>query len=186
MSDKEKSAEKKEKKQKTAMEVAAAYLANRMRTVAEMRQHLRDKEYSDSEINECVNDLIGLKYLDDYAYALRYYEYNSSKHRGSKRAMRELEEKGVDKQTINFALEDYKYESGIDEYTMALEIARKEVFITSDECGPGADIDKIEMKEVDDKLVAKVARKLESRGFANDDIYRVMSEMRRWDKEEYN
>ena len=168
MSDKEKSAEKKEKKQKSAMEVAAAYLANRMRTVAEMRQHLRDKEYSDSEIDECVNDLIGLKYLDDYAYALRYYEYNSAKHRGSKRAMRELEEKGVDKQTIKFALEDYKYESGIDEYTMALEIARKEVFITSD------------------KLVAKVARKLESRGFANDDIYRVMSEMRRWDKEEYN
>ena len=166
--DKEKSAEKKEKKQKSAMEVAAAYLANRMRTVAEMRQHLRDKEYSDSEIDECVNDLIGLKYLDDYAYALRYYEYNSAKHRGSKRAMRELEEKGVDKQTIKFALEDYKYESGIDEYTMALEIARKEVFITSD------------------KLVAKVARKLESRGFANDDIYRVMSEMRRWDKEEYN
>ena len=147
------------------MEVAAQYLANRMRTIAEMRQHLKDKEFSEAEINETVNDLIGLRYLDDYAYALRYYEYNTAKHRGSKRAMRELEEKGVDKETIKFALEDYIYESKVDEFRMALEIAAKEA----------------EEKEIDDKLIAKVARKLDSRGYAQGDIIKVMSEMRRWD-----
>ena len=164
------------------MEVAAAYLANRMRTVAEMRKHLCDKDFSESEINETINDLIGLKYLDDYAYALRYYEYNTAKHRGSWRAMRELEEKGVDKQTIKFALEDYLYENKVDEYKMALEIARKSVFVTSDRF----DDDSLEMKAVDDKMIAKVARKLESSGFKKDDIYRVLDEMRRWDTSQMN
>lgn len=162
---------------KSAMDVATAYLANRMRTVAEMRQHLEDKEFSDSEITEALNDLIGLRYLDDYAYAFRYYEYNSSKHRGSRRAMRELEEKGVDRETIKFALEDYLYESGIDEYAMALEIARKEVYATSDDFGEGADTEKMEKKTVDDKLRARVARKLESRGFANADIIKVLRDI---------
>ena len=163
MTDKNKNKENKLKK--SAMEVAAAYLANRMRTVAEMRQHLKDKDFSEKEIDETVGDLIGLRYLDDYAYALRYYEYNTAKHRGSKRAMRELEEKGVDKETIKFALEDYLYEAKVDEYKMALEIAAKEA----------------EEKEIDDKLIAKVARKLDSRGYAQGDIIKVMSEMRRWD-----
>lgn len=163
MTDKEKKKENKPKK--TAMEVAAQYLANRMRTIAEMRQHLKDKEFSEAEIDETVNDLIGLRYLDDYAYAMRYYEYNTAKHRGSKRAMRELEEKGIDKETIKFALEDYIYETKVDEFKMALEIAAKEA----------------EEKEIDDKLIAKVARKLDSRGYAQSDIIKVMSEMRRWD-----
>lgn len=168
MSDTDKKKENKPKK--TALEVAAQYLANRMRTVAEMRQHLKDKEFPESEIDEAVGDLIGLRYLDDYAYALRYYEYNTAKHRGSKRAMRELEEKGVDKETIKFALEDYLYEAKIDEYKMALEIAAKEA----------------EEKEIDDKLIAKVARKLDGRGYAQGDIIKVMNEMRRWDNSKLN
>lgn len=163
MTDTEK--KKENKPRKTAMEVAAQYLANRMRTIAEMRQHLKDKEFSEAEIAETVNDLIGLRYLDDYAYAMRYYEYNTAKHRGSKRAIRELEEKGIDKETIKFALEDYIYEAKVDEFKMALEIAEKEA----------------EEKEIDDKLIAKVARKLDSRGYAQGDIIKVMSEMRRWD-----
>lgn len=177
MADKEKN-----KSKKTAMEVAASYLANRMRTVEEMRKHLREKEFSEKEVEETLNDLIGLKYLDDYAYAVRYYEYNTEKHRGSFRAMRELEEKGVDKQTVKFALEDYLYEHKVDEYEIALEVARKEVFIADDNLDePG-----IVVKTVDEKMSAKVARKLEARGFKRDDIYRVLDEMRRWDSSRLN
>lgn len=168
MTDTEKKKENKPKK--TAMDVAAAYLATRMRTVAEVRQHLKDKEFSEKEIDETITDLIGLRYLDDYAYAIRYYEYNTAKHRGSRRAMRELEQKGVDKETIKFALEDYLYDSKVDEYKMALEIAAGEA----------------EEKAVDDKLIAKVARKLDSRGYAQGDIIKVMSEMRRWDNSKLN
>lgn len=153
------------KSSKTAMEVASAYLANRMRTVWEVRKHLTEKEFGTEEIEETVADLIGLRYLDDYNYAKIYYERNTEKRRGSLRAMRELEEKGVDKQTIKFALEDYLYEAHINEYEMALDIAQR---VAQD------------AKEIDDKLVAKVARKLEGAGYNRGDIFKVLEEMRRW------
>lgn len=151
------------------MEAAASYLADRMRTIAELRKYLGNRDYTDKEIDETVSELIGLRYLDDYQYALRYYEYNYEKKRGMKRAARELAEKGVDRETIRNAGEDFIYENSIDEYEMALELARKEL-----------------VREVDDRLVARVARKLESRGFANDVIIRVLEQMRRWDREDYN
>ncbi|MCQ2567211.1 MAG: recombination regulator RecX [Mogibacterium sp.] len=157
------------KKKKTAMEAAASYLADRMRTIAELRKYLGNRDYTNKEIDETVSELIGLRYLDDYQYALRYYEYNYEKKRGMKRAARELAEKGVDRETIRNAGEDFIYENSIDEYEMALELARKEL-----------------VREVDDRLVARVARKLESRGFANDVIIRVLEQMRRWDREDYN
>ena len=114
------------------METAAAYLANRMRTVYELRKHLRDKEYSPEEIDEAVEELIGLNYLDDYQYALRYYEYNREKKRGTLRAEKELAEKGVDREIIRNAKEDFLFEQKVDEYEDALAIARKEVFVPSD------------------------------------------------------
>lgn len=185
---------KENKNSKTAIEVAALYLANRMRTVKEMRDHLYVKGFSETEVNEAVNDLIGLRYLDDYDYARRYYEYNASKHRGSRRAMLELEQKGVDKETIKFALEDFMYESDVDEYRMALEIARREVRMANNEIeadgyvGSTDDIEPSELKigSITELFIAKVARKLDAKGFSSDIIYKVMNDMRRWDDEEYN
>ena len=156
------------------MEVAAAYLANRMRTAFEVRKHLKDKEYPADEIEDAVAELIELKYLDDYQYALRYYEYNREKKRGTLRAERELAEKGVDKETIRNAKEDYLYEQKVDEYEDALAVARKEVFTQNDIYG-----EEIIVKELDDKLSAKIARKLESKGFARGDIFRVLDTLRR-------
>ena len=156
------------------METAAAYLANRMRTVYELRKHLRDKEYSPEEIDEAVEELIGLNYLDDYQYALRYYEYNREKKRGTLRAEKELAEKGVDKEIIRNAKEDFLFEQKVDEYEDALAIARKEVFVPSDIYGEAETV-----KELDDKLSAKIARKLESKGFARGDIFRVLDTLRR-------
>ena len=156
------------------METAAAYLANRMRTVYELRKHLRDKEYSPEEIDEAVEELIGLNYLDDYQYALRYYEYNREKKRGTLRAEKELAEKGVDREIIRNAKEDFLFEKKVDEYEDALAIARKEVFVPSDIYGEAETV-----KELDDKLSAKIARKLESKGFARGDIFRVLDTLRR-------
>jgi SOS response regulatory protein OraA/RecX len=156
------------------METASAYLANRMRTAFEVRKHLRDKEYSTDEIEEAVSELIELKYLDDYQFALRYYEYNREKKRGTKRAERELAEKGVDKDTIRNAKEDFLYEQKVDEYEDALAVARKEVFVPSDIYGEAETV-----KELDDKLSAKIARKLESKGFSRGDIFRVLDNLRR-------
>lgn len=146
---------------KSAMEVASAYLENRMRTVFEVRKKLAEKEFSDEEIDETVNELIGLRYLDDYEFAKRYYEYNVEKKRGSMRAMRELEEKGVDKETIKFAYEDFVYESKIDE----LEIAKSVAIVT------------LNGGELDEKMRGKIARKLETRGFSTGTIIKVLDKL---------
>lgn len=151
------------KSKKTAMEAASAYLASRMRTVHEVRKHLRDKEYEASEIDEAVNELIGLRYLDDYLYAERYYEYNREKRRGIKRAAAELRERGVDEVTIKNAAEDFLYNNKVDEYEDALYIAKREA----------------EGRERDEKLEAKIARKLESKGYSGGDIIRVLEAIRK-------
>lgn len=162
------------KNKKTAGEAAYAFLAARMRTTEEVRKHLESREYDEDEITEVINDLIGMRYLDDYLFALRYYEYNREKKRGVLRAERELLERGVDRETARNAKEDFLHEQKVDEFEDALEIAEKEVFVPSDVYGepPRA-------RRVDDRLAAKIARKLENKGFSKSDIFRVLDRVRR-------
>ncbi len=152
-------------KKKPAIDVAADYLSHRMRTTHEVIKRLREKEYREEEIQEAIASLTSFKYLDDYEYARRFFEYNGSKHRGAKRAVRELAEKGVSSETIQLALEDYEYESDVDELAEARLIAEAEAS---------------KGQEIDERMIARVARRLESRGFKHDDIYKIMAEMRRW------
>ena len=59
--------DKREKEnKKTAVETAYAFLAARMRTTEEVRRHLESRGYDPDEINDAVNELIGMRYLDDY------------------------------------------------------------------------------------------------------------------------
>ena len=170
---------KEKKNKKTAIEAAYAFLASRMRTTAEVRKHLEGKEYNKDEINDTINELIGMRYLDDYLFALRYYEYNHEKKRGALRAERELMERGIDRATVRNAKEDFLYEQKINEFEDALDIALKEVFVQSDIYGKPP-----VMKTVDDRLTAKIARKLEGKGFSKGDIFRVLDSIRR-EAEEY-
>lgn len=165
---------KEKKNSKSALEAAYTYLGSRMRTVEEVRRYLKTKDYSEEEVTDAVNELIGMRYLDDYLYALRYYEYNHEKKRGVQRAERELAEKGVDRETIRNAREDFLYEQQVDEYSEALSIARTEIYRPSDVYGEAP-----VLREIDDRLTAKIARKLESKGFSRSDIYRVLDEIRR-------
>ena len=151
---------------KNAAETAYAYLTDRMRTIYEVRDHLAKKGFSEEEITETINDLIGLRYLDDYQYALRYFEYNREKHRGSLRAARELAAKGVDPETIRFAREDFLYSSGTSEYEDALSIAEKELVLRKPD------------GHCDEKTAAAIARKLDGKGFERSDIFKVLEQLR--------
>ena len=168
------------KNKKSAAEAAYSFLASRMRTTEEVRRHLESKEYGKDEITETINDLIGMRYLDDYLYSVRYYEYNREKKRGVLRAERELLEKGIDKETAHIAKEDFLYEQKVDELEDALEIARKEVYVPSDVYGEAP-----RMREVDDRLAAKIARKLETKGFSRGDIFKVLDRIRREARENF-
>lgn len=169
----------KKKEQKTALEAAYAYLANRMRTRAEVKKHLKEKGYSSDEADDALMELESMRYIDDHQYALRYYECNREKKRGVLRAERELIEKGVSREAARNAKEDFLYENNVDEYSDALEIARREVFGPDDMSGGGGSA-----KELDDRLKAKIARKLESKGYEKGDIFRVLDALRRSLEEE--
>ena len=165
----------------TAYEAAYKYLSSRMRTVQEVRTYLAGKEFSESEIKETIDELIEGRYLDDYQYALSFFEYNREKRRGTLRAMKALAEKGIDAETARNARDDSLYSEGVDEFSDALEIAKREIELkrparlTDEE-----DLDDEDAYVPDEKTIASVARKLESRGFSRDIIYRVMGELREY------
>ena len=72
---------------------AMRFLSHRMRTEQEMRQHLSEREYDESEIEGAIRDLKTHHYIDDYEYALAFYRNSYEKLRGGMRAKRELEQK---------------------------------------------------------------------------------------------
>ncbi len=150
----------------TAFEAACTYISSRMRTKAETAAYLENKGFNGLEINEAVEELSEMKYLDDYEFSLRYYEYNREKKRGVLRAEQELINKGVDRETASNAKEDFLHESATDEFALALEIAREEFFPDTDDV------------RIDEKLIAKAARKLETKGFTKSDIYKILEKMR--------
>lgn len=165
---------------KSAVEAAYSLLDTRMRTKSEVEKKLRDKGYSEEEILEAVNELIGMRYLDDYQYALRYYEYNREKRRGSGRAARELAEKGVDSETIRNAREDFLYSEKVDEYADALAVAEKELMLRLQSGLPDVQLeDGAAAIEIDDRLAGKIMRKLDGKGFDRGDIFKVLDEIRR-------
>lgn len=167
---------------------AMRYLSHRMRTEQEMRQHLKEKECEDSEIEGAISDLKAHHYIDDYEYALAFYRNSFEKLRGGMRAKLELEQKGVDTLTADNALEDYKYEAGVDELANARRIARASVYGSDFANGyreaPDGVISEASADEgaeyMDECKIASIARKLENRGYTSGVIYKVVSEMRSW------
>ena len=59
-----------------------------------------------------------------------------------------------------------------------MEIARKEALAQPDVYGGEPRV-----REIDDRLSAKIARKLEGKGFSKGDIFRVLDRIRRESKE---
>ena len=119
---------------------AAKYLASRMRTCGEMREHLAKKGFSEDEIGEVIGEFRDFRYLDDEEYCIR----------------QELAEKGVDREVIGFALEDY-YDRDAE-----LERALKQAEKT------------IAGKPVDDKMRGRLGRRLVSLGYSTDVVYKVI------------
>lgn len=147
-----------------------------MRTVSEMRSHLRDKGYEKEEIEETIREFKTSRYLDDAQYVMAYAEYAYGKSRGSKRIRSELAQKGISMEIIGNALEDYKYENDIDEREIALKSAKRIVELELD----GG------KREFDRRLSSKVARRLDSLGYDSGMIFGILSELQNaYGSEEY-
>lgn len=137
-------------------DTALKYLASRARTCGEMEKHLLTKGFEPEEIRQTIEHLKELRYLDDMDYCSRYLEYAFGKGRGELRVKRELEEKGVDRQTIQIALEEYEGEE------TELERAKQQAA----KIAAG--------KPVDKKLLGRIGRRLGGMGYRSDVIYQVI------------
>lgn len=119
----------KKEEQECANGYALKLLNFKMRTTEEIRKRMREKEYTDDIIDETIDYLNYLNYLDDEDYARKFVSDKSNlKNMGKERIKRELYMKGVDNETISNAIEDIVDDD--EEYEKAKEIAIKKLKTT--------------------------------------------------------
>jgi len=104
-----------------ATDSAIRLLTSRPRSVREIRDRLKRKQFDDETIDRVITRLRDWRYIDDEAFA-RYWVENreSNRPRGRRLLEHELRLKGVDRDTVAEAIDDAE----IDERTGALEIGR--------------------------------------------------------------
>ncbi|MGH2471995.1 MAG: regulatory protein RecX [Candidatus Limnocylindria bacterium] len=102
-------------------EAAVLFLANRPRSVAEIRRHLHTKRYDDEAIDGAIDKLRAQRYVDDLDFA-RYWVEQRSRFRpkGDRALVSELSNKGVARETIDAALGDMPAESESDRARRAI------------------------------------------------------------------
>ena len=158
-----------------AFDRAAGYLAIQPRTEKEIREYLKKKEYSQQEIDEAAEKLQEYRYLDDVAYGNSFIRQAAGKGWGRSKIDRSLMEKGVSRSDSEAAWDQLAEdaEGGMeaaklfDEKKRALEIAVK---MTRQHLTEG--------KELDEKFLARVGRRLAGQGYSADTVYFVVNKLR--------
>ena len=144
---------------RTVRECALALLEFRDRTERELRQKLKEREYSAEEINETVLFLKEYRYLDDEAYVDRYIR--SCAARKSRRQIRaDLERKGVSREIIDLQLQ----EEYVDEDSQIRKLLQKKGYV------PGKRLEPAEYR----RIMGALGR----RGFSGEAIRKAMESMR--------
>lgn len=106
-----------------AKEAAFNLLSYRQRSVAELKERLLNKGYKIEVVQQVINILERLDYLDDQEFAIAWVKDRITKGYGPYRIRQQLKEKGIDTRVIESSLEQ-EYSSEL-EYDLALELAAK-------------------------------------------------------------
>lgn len=140
---------------------ALHYLSYRMRTEAEMRKYLQDKEVMDESIDKIIDKLYRGHLLNDRKFAKSFVSdrINRSK-KGPKLVREELSQKGVPKAIIDDSLQAYTPDI---QWKKAYEIAKKEAGKSS----------KHPLQKRKEQLKARLLR----RGFTSDLVFEVVQEI---------
>lgn len=155
-----------EKSRDKAIAKAVAYINHKPRTRQQVIQYLAQKDFDRDVIEEVVAELTEYHYIDDFNFSVLYFQYGFEKGRGIGRIKRELSEKGVASDVIECAYEEL--DEIPDQEEMAMAIGASVV--------SGIDLDTLSYEEKR-KLQAKVGRRLASRGFSSDVVYRVIKRL---------
>jgi SOS response regulatory protein OraA/RecX len=101
---------------------AIRFLGRRDRSVQEVRQHLQAKGWDEPARERAVNRLRHERLLEDKGFAQKWIDYRIRTAPRSRRMMiRELEQKGVARETIHEVL------AAVDESALALACAQKKI-----------------------------------------------------------
>ena len=101
---------------------AIRFLGRRDRSVQEVRQHLQAKGWDEPARERAVNRLRHERLLEDKGFAQKWVDYRIRTAPRSRRMMiRELEQKGVARETIHEVL------AAVDESALALACAQKKI-----------------------------------------------------------
>jgi regulatory protein len=104
-----------------ALNIALNYLSYRNRTKFEIKEKLKEKEFSSVTIDQVIRELVNLNYVDDQAFAKEYIGFKIKKM-GKRKIRYKLESMGIDALIIDQELMVY---SNADEYTAAYAVASK-------------------------------------------------------------
>jgi regulatory protein len=97
------------------MEAAAAFIAVRARSVAEVRRRLRHLGYPHALVDAVVDRLVEIGYLDDAAFAQAWVESRDrARPRGQSAIRRELALKGVSREVADAVLAERAANAGGD------------------------------------------------------------------------
>lgn len=152
--------------------MALRYLSLSNKTASEVSKYLATRGCANAEITATLAFLEEFHYVDDGAYCLQYMRSALlRKRRGIAGTKRELGEKGIDRNTIEEALGTF-----IAEENLPVERERAANVVQSLFCTDNAD----------DKLLAKIARKLVYMGYDKDTVYEVVGRFMRKKETEFN
>ena len=176
-----------------AKEAALDYIERRPRTEKEVRDKLREKGVSAEAAEGAVAFLLEYGFLNDEAFAARFAEDAIRKGRGPLRIERDLALKGIPREAAKRALAPYKTARGNDgpydgETTDERDTTERTEYRDDDTPTFRETAEALARKtyegagsppDIDDKLAAKILRKLASRGFTASDGYAALEEVRR-------
>lgn len=144
---------------KSALRSAFYILARSSKTENELKKKLKEKQYPEKAINQVLDYLRAIGYINDDSYAESYIGIMKDTAGTSSRSLYyKLAGKGVDTEVIQQKIE----EAGIDDYSSALKTAQKKL--------PGLKGDK---REKTVKLIGFLYRK----GFGMDVCRKIIEEL---------
>jgi regulatory protein len=115
----------KSEERRRAKEKALNYLSYRARSEKEIKDKLKKKEFPGTIIDEVISDLKRLNLVDDFEFASLWIKDRlEHKPKGERVLKLELLKKGIKKEIIQKALEEF-YPSKTEEMEIALELVKK-------------------------------------------------------------
>lgn len=161
-----------EKELSKAKDTALKFLSYGMKTEKQVADKLKEKDFAEEVIRDTLAYLKELRYIDDMNYAQSYIKYAEAKRHGARRIKDEMIKRGIDKFTVEDAFYEYEQTRTADGFEVMSEAERAE-----EEAMRIA-----EGKTVDDKLIAKVGRRLKTLGFESEAIYQAVGKVMKMKK----